>query len=309
MSSYNVYAYGMIASSTLHILRKSFPAPDGYAEIAQTYSMTGGEALNSSIVLSQLGQRVFLDGTWIGDNPNGRTLLETIRKYEIDTNRLRVKKKYAGVNEIVFSDEHSRTIFGNYIDVLFTSRQWNIPRKADISQARIVCIDPFFHDESMLVARYASELKIPYVTIDCSPTSELATGAAANIISGEYRDREYPEADMAELFNEYLAHTTGLVIFSVGSQEILYGRKGEPIESFTPFSVQAIDTAGAGDSFRAGVILGLLKGWHDERIIEYSAALAGIICTTAPGVLRCPTHRAILKFIREHKNTKRQETS
>ncbi len=59
MKTVDVYAYGVISSSTLHLLRQPFPSPDGYAEIAQTYAMTGGEALNSSIVRRSWG---FLPG-------------------------------------------------------------------------------------------------------------------------------------------------------------------------------------------------------------------------------------------------------
>jgi sugar/nucleoside kinase (ribokinase family) len=74
MTSFDVYVYGVIASSTLHLLQHSFPSPDGYAEIVQTYSMTGGEALNSAIVLSRLGLRVQLDGNWLGDTTQGKHL-------------------------------------------------------------------------------------------------------------------------------------------------------------------------------------------------------------------------------------------
>jgi sugar/nucleoside kinase (ribokinase family) len=60
MKDLDVYAYGVIASSTLHLLSQPLPQPDGYAEIAQIHFMTGGEALNSAIVLSRLGLRVQL---------------------------------------------------------------------------------------------------------------------------------------------------------------------------------------------------------------------------------------------------------
>ena len=74
MSDFDVYAYGVVSSSTLHLISDPFPQPEGYAEITQTFIMTGGEAANSSIVLSRLGQRVFLDGNWIGDTPEGQAL-------------------------------------------------------------------------------------------------------------------------------------------------------------------------------------------------------------------------------------------
>ncbi|MBE0696221.1 MAG: carbohydrate kinase family protein, partial [Anaerolineaceae bacterium] len=280
-----------------YLLYQPFPAPDGYAEIAQTNWMTGGEALNSSIVLSRLGMRVLLDGNWIGDTADGKTLLETIRTYNIDPHRLLVKKGYAGVREIVFSDERTRTIFGNYIDLLATTRKWNIPHKADIQRARIVCVDPPFGDESVLVGRYSLELKVPFVSIDCAHDHELATGAEAVIISGEFRDREYPQANLEDLFCMYQQCARGIVVFTVGGDNILFARKGEPVRQFKPYQVKVIDSAGAGDSFRAGIIYGLLHQWTDEATIQYASAVAALVCASFPGVLNSPTHAEVMQFI------------
>ncbi len=299
MSPYDIYSYGVIAPSTLHLLSNPFPTADAYAEIAQTYTMTGGEACNSSIVLSRLGQRVFLDGSWIGDNAEGHNLLKTLQGYDIDIRRLAVKKGYGGIKEIVFSDQHSRTIFGNYQHVLGTTRQWNIPHKADIAPARVVCLDPPFRAETDLAARYAVDLGVPYVTLDCPYDSYLAQNAAAVVISGEFRDREGLNGDLEKLFYAYQSRTSGLVVLTCGGNPLLYGRKGQPLQHFQPYSVEVIDSAGAGDSFRAGMAFGLLQGWSDHETIRYASALAAIICTTFPGVLNCPTHRAVQKFIRE----------
>lgn len=299
MKTVDVYAYGVISSSTLHLLSHPFPLSDGYAEISQTFTMTGGEALNSSIVLSRLGLRVLLDGNWIGDTFDGRMLLEMIRKYNIDTSRLRVKKGYAGVREIVFSDMQSRTIFGNYIDLLATTRKWNIPRKADLARSRMVCVDPPFQAESALAGRYSTELGIPYIAIDCPYDQELSIRAAAVIVSGEFREREYQKAGLIDLFSEYQKVAKGLIVFTAGSEEILYGRKGEPIKRFKPYHIKVIDSAGAGDSFRAGVIYGMLKKWPDDEVIQYAAALAGLVCGRFPGVLNSPSEAEVMGFIQK----------
>jgi sugar/nucleoside kinase (ribokinase family) len=261
--------------------------------------MTGGEALNSSIVLSRLGMRVMLDGNWIGDTADGRLLMERIGTYGIDTRRLKVKKQYAGVWEIVFSDEHTRTIFGNYIDLLTTTRKWNIPRKADIRRAKIVCVDPPFGAESAQAGRYAVESGIPFVSIDCAYDHELATGAEVIIISGEFRDREYPQADLQDLFDKYHQRARGMVVFTVGADNILYARKGEPVKRFQPYQVKVIDSAGAGDSFRAGVMYGLLKQWSDAETIRFASAVAAMVCASFPGVLNSPTQAEVSQFIRE----------
>lgn len=300
MKDFDVYAYGVIASSTLYLLSQPFPSPDSYAEIAETHYMTGGEALNSAIVLSRLGLSIQLDGNWIGDTPAGERLLGTIRRYGIDTQRLMVKKGFAGVREIVFSDEHSRTIFGNYIDLLSTTRKWNIPHKADLAKARIVCVDPPFQAESALVGKYALELGVPFVSIDCPYDQALSSAAAAVIISGEFRNREYPQAELSELFAEYQQRAQGLVVFTVGDDAILYGRRGAPSSRFKPYPVKVIDSAGAGDSFRAGVVYGMLKQWSDDQTIQYAAAVAGLVCASFPGVLNSPTHTQVMQFIHDH---------
>jgi sugar/nucleoside kinase (ribokinase family) len=301
MVKFDVYAYGVISSSTLHLISHPFPKPDGYAEITHTYSMTGGEALNSAIVLSRLGVSVLLDGNWIGDTSEGKLLLEMIRNFNIDTRRVKVKKGYSGVREIVFSDEHSRTIFGNYIDLLLTTRKWNIPRKVDLANAQVVCVDPPFRAESALAGKYATELGIPYVTIDCPYHQELAIAADVVILSGEFRDRDYPQANLSDLFAAYQKEASGMVVFTAGSEEIWYGRKGKPIRRFQPYRVKVIDSAGAGDSFRAGILYGLLNKWPDDEMIRYAAAVAGMVCERFPGVLNSPTHSEVLQFIEDYR--------
>lgn len=297
MQTFDVYAYGVISSSTLHLLRAPFPSPDAYAEIGESFYMTGGEALNSAIVLSRLGLRVKLDGNWLGDSLEGRRLLNTIQQFQMDTSRLTIMQGYSGVQEIVFSDEHSRTIFGNYEDLLFTTRKWNVPNQDDIAQAKIVCVDPPFQAESALVGEFATQLGIPFVSIDCPYDQALATDAAAVIVSGEFRNHAYTDWKPAALFAEYQQRAKGLVVFTAGDKEILYGRKAGDCKKFKPYQVKVIDSAGAGDSFRAAVAYGLLNQWEDHPIIQYASALAGLVCTSFPGVLNSPTHAQVLAFI------------
>ena len=295
----DVYAYGMISSSTLHLLKQPFPPPDGYAELDRTYRMTGGEACNSAIVLSRLGVKVLLDGVWLGDTLEGRWLIETLNSYGIQTYPLNNEPGYGGVREMVISDEHTRTVFGNYIQLFSTTRQWNIPEKAHLTSARLACIDPFFKAESQLAGQNAVELGIPYITIDCPADGALAQNAAALIISGEFRDHEHPRTDLLSLFTEYRRQVKGLLIFTCGSREVLFSRAGQEIQRFPAYQVKAIDTAGGGDSFRSGIIYGLLNGWNDLETVRYASALAAMVCTRFPGVLDCPAHEEVLEFIKQ----------
>jgi sugar/nucleoside kinase (ribokinase family) len=64
MKHHDVRSYGVISSSMLYSIRGTFPSPEGFAEIDDFRYMTGGEAANSSVVLSRPGARVKLEGSW-----------------------------------------------------------------------------------------------------------------------------------------------------------------------------------------------------------------------------------------------------
>lgn len=290
---FDVYAYGVIASSTLHVLEDSFPASDGYAEVSRTYPMTGGEALNSAIVMSRLGLSVRLDGNWLGGDDEGRQLRNRIEGFGIDAERLAFGKDGAGAREVVISDTKTRTIFGNYVALLSSGRQWNQPEEEDVAAARIVCVDPPFGAESLRVGQLALAAGVPFVSIDSPCDSELATRAAAIIVSGEFRGREYPGARVDDLFEEYRSRADGLVVMTQGAGPILFGRRDAGRRELDTFKVAAQDTAGAGDSFRAGLIYGLLANMGDRDAVRYAAAVAGLVCTRSPGVIDSPTNRDV----------------
>jgi sugar/nucleoside kinase (ribokinase family) len=109
MKLFDVYSYGVVSSSTLYSISGEFPAPEGYAEINDVRHMTGGEAANSSIVLSRLGARVKLDGNWLGAHGNGKRTKDLLSEHQIDTSRLPLRKGYEGVQEVVFAAQGSRT--------------------------------------------------------------------------------------------------------------------------------------------------------------------------------------------------------
>lgn len=300
MKNFDVYAYGMVSTSTLYKLAGEYPEADNYAEFTDWYPMTGGEAANSAIVLGKLGVSIRLDGNWLGKMNQGERTMEILRRYGIDTSRLQLKPNYRGVEELVIADDRTRTVFGTYVKLFSAGREWNEPCREDIQSAKVVSLDPFFREESLAVSRICRELNKPYITVDCKYTDEIAMNAAAVVIAGEYRRGTYPGDSPEELFAKYLEIATGLVIFTSGGKDILYGRKGQEIKYFQPYSIQPVDTTGAGDTFRAGVVYGFLQNWPAETIIHFASALAAYVCESFPGVLNCPDYSQLLKYIEKN---------
>ena len=214
-----VYCYGHVSTGKVLLLKGRYPPPDGYAEVSATLENHAGEATGTALVLRQLGVSVALAGNWIGDNPDCRRTLEFLRERGIDCSGLRVVPGYVGATEIVVSDGSSRTVFGRYVDLLFTTKQWDDPDPRQIAAARMVSIDSTFGESTLAAVRAAESHGKPFATYDARPDSELAAKAATVVISGEFLRREYPaaaaaDAERAALFARYLERCPGLVVFT-----------------------------------------------------------------------------------------------
>jgi sugar/nucleoside kinase (ribokinase family) len=297
----DAYSYGMISPSTVHVLRSDFvfPRPNTYAEIARTHPSIGGEAANSAIVLAKLGLRCKLDGNWIHPT-NAAKVTGLLGAFGIDLTRLTVSEG-GGTEEVVIADRDSRTVFGNYASFHEGPRQWNDPQPDDIRDAEIVCLDPYFREQSLQAAQLCVEHRTPYVTLDCPYDGFIAQHAAAVVVSHELRDQAYAGRDVSEVFAEYRERCQGLVIFTFGSDALWFARHGGERKTREPYAIEPVDTTGAGDSFRAGVAYGILQGWDDERIVEFASAVAACVCLTVPHALNAPGLAAVLVFMEKHR--------
>jgi sugar/nucleoside kinase (ribokinase family) len=297
---HDVYLYGMISASTVLVIDKNFdyPPPNDYAEITQVLPSVGGEVVNSAIMLSKLGKTAKLDGNWLNQTTAHKTL-NLLKPFHLDVSRLTVKENH-GTEEWVVTDKHSRTVFGNYASFHSGPKQWNDPRESDIQDAAFVSIDPYFRRESVAAAEFCVRNQKPYVTLDCRYDDYLARQAEAVIISHELRNHAYRDADMTGIFEKYLDSCKGLVIFTFGSDELWYGRSGQPIRKFQPYKITPVDTTGAGDSFRAGIIYGMMNSWNDERTIDFASAVASCVCMSMPHTLNAPGLEGVLEFMNGH---------
>jgi sugar/nucleoside kinase (ribokinase family) len=313
--AFDVYCFGHVSTGKIIRLQGRFPEPDGYGEVVEILENHSGEATGSALVLSELGASVTLEGNWIGDNPECRRTLEFLGGRGIDCSGLVVQPGYQGVLETVISDGETRTVFGRYVDLLFTKRQWELPRLERVREARMACVDPSFGEATLAVARAAREAGRPLVTCDAGPDAPLTALADAIAVSGEFLRRDHPDAVVPgaareRLFDAYLDRCPGLVVFTSGSGTLWYGRgrtspsapgraaPGVRLE-MKPFQVKVVDSAGAGDSFRGGLIYGLLRGWSDEESIRFACAVAALICTTAPGCVHPPALEQVAAFLKE----------
>lgn len=293
---HDVYAYGVIAPSTLIELADEYPPAGGYAEIAAVHPSIGGEAAGGAYVLARLGIATKLAGNRLGDDDSSRRVHELLVAAGVDCSAIALEHGASPVTEVVVAGGTGRTIFGTYRK-LAADQAWNEPSGDDVRSSRIVCLDPFFGEASQQVADWCIDAGIPYVTVDVAPDTDIARHAEALVISEEFTGRTLSTADAHAVVADYVEQCTGLVILTRGGRRSISGRRGEPAREHEPFAVDVRDTTGAGDSFRAGIISGLLRGETDDELVRTAGALAAIVCERAPGVIDSPTAAELIEFL------------
>ena len=289
MQKADVYLFGQILGTRSFLLKDGFLKPDEYSEIQESYFLPGGETGTAATVLSSLGVSVRMDGTWIGTEV-APMLKAFYADKRVDLSPLHFMEDDPGVMDYVVIAGLARSPMGRF-QTLFTSgkRWWSIPGESDVMGCKVAAIDPFFGQESMLAMEICRRHGIPYVTIDSPHDAPLHQNAAINVVSKECTSQHYADMAPEEVMKRLMETASGLAILTQGGGDMLYGRRGEAIHRMRPLSVEVRSTLGAGDTFKAGCVYGLLHGMNDEELVRFASACSAVAISRFPLPLNPPT--------------------
>ena len=293
---HDVYLFGQILGTHSFLLEGGFLQPDEYSEIAEQYFLPGGETGTAATVLASLGVSVRMDGTWIGTEV-APLLKAFYADKTVDLSSLRYTED-RGIMDYVVIAGLVRSPMGRF-QTLFSSgeRWWNIPKEEDIAGCIAAAVDPYFGEESLRAAALCRKHRVPFVTIDSPHDSDLHREAAVNVVSKECTAAHYPGMTPEAVMERMLRETDGLTILTQGGGDMLYGRKGEPVHRMKPFPVTVRSTLGAGDTFKAGCVYGLLRGMKDEDLVRYASACSAIAISRFPLPLNPPKPEEVQNLI------------
>ena len=294
-----VYMHGQVIGTHSFLLKGEFLQPDEYSEIKAKYFLPGGETGTAATVLASLGVNVKIDGTHIGTEV-APLLKEFYKDKTVDLSSLYFDPDYEGLMDYVVISGLVRSpmgVFGSLYEK-GAKRRWSMPKEEDIANCTVGAIDPFFLEETQAAAELFVKHKKPFVTIDCRHDSYLHQHCAVNVVSKECTGCEqYKDKSVEEIYQLLTDTTDGLVIITRGEKEMLYGRKGQPMKKMKPFSVEVKSTLGAGDTFKAGCVYGLLNNMSDDELVRFASACSAIAISRFPLPLNPPTLEEIKKLL------------
>jgi sugar/nucleoside kinase (ribokinase family) len=301
-----------------------YPQPEQLTNIREQTQGTGGAPYNVLVDLAQLGAPFPLSAAGlVGKDPLGHSILEHCRSLDIDTRHLQTTPQApTSYTDVMTELGHGRrTFFHNRgANVLWDGQDLVFSRsKARIFHlGYILLLDALDAPDSkfgtkaarLLASAQAAGIKtsIDVVSEDSNRYSRVVTPALQHadycilneIEAGRTAGFKVRQAD-GTLDTVALRHAAGallqhgvqdLVVVHFPEGAFARTRKGDDFWQ-SSLSVPAkwiAGTAGAGDAFCAGVLLGLHEGWDVQRCLLTGACIAAAClahptCTHGVGTL------------------------
>jgi len=104
--------------------------------------------------------------------------------------------------------------------------------------------------------------------------------------------------DLAAGLQRMARQTKAFLAVSNGPNDIVYLEDGA-IRRLPVFSIDAVDTLGAGDAFHGGFALAVAEGRNVVEAMRFGSAVAGIKCTRLGGPSGSPTRAEVEAFLAE----------
>jgi ketohexokinase len=288
----NVLGVGI---ATLDIINtvEAFPAEDDEVRALSQTCTRGGNVTNTMVVLSQLGHRVTWAGTLAGDD-NSRYIREDLARYSVDTGPVQViDQGHAPTSYVTLNRQNGSRTIVHYRDL----------EEYPFESFRKIDLTPFdwLHFEGRNVEQTLQMLEHARRTVPGTPRSVEIEKTRANIrslcsladlllysrsyVQGETGHRDTTDspgrASFPISFLEDMARQapTADHVCTWG-KDGAYGidRSGNSFHVPAVIPPRIIDTLGAGDTFMAGLIHGIVKGLQLEPSVAVACELAGRKC-------------------------------
>jgi sulfofructose kinase len=290
--SWDVVGIGANSVDFVHLLPAA-PQPTGphaKQRIRRQLISCGGQMTTALACIAGFGWRVKYIGA-TGDDENGARLRAAMRDGRVDMSAALTRPGASNQFAVILIDETTgeRIVLWDRDERLALGAD-EVPQDA-IAHARLLHVDDVDQGAAIAAARFGRDAGIP-VTSDIDRltdrTPELVAAVTIPIfaehVPAALTGRKDPEAALRRLRRDH----DGLLVVTLGTGGALALDGDHAIRS-PAFTVDAVDTTGAGDVFRAGFIHGLLSKWPLDRILRFANAAAAVSCTRLGALAGIPS--------------------
>ncbi len=292
---YDVACVGILVADVIAKTVDELPGKGKLGLINQLDLYTGGCAVNSGIALARIGLKPAIVGK-IGDDGFGKFIYNVLVEEKVNIDGLVVDPESSTSASVVLVDSSGERSFLHCLgsNAEFTDKDvdFNIIEKSKIVFIAGTMLMPNFDGEPCAKVLKKSKEMGKYTALDTAWDSK---GRWMKVLKPcmKYIDLfmpSYEEAvqlsgkeDPEEIADVFLAMGVKIAVIKLGKGGcFIKDLGGQKYKIPTYTDIQPVDTTGAGDSFAAGFLTGIVNGWNLYDCGKFANAV-GTHCIMAVG--------------------------
>jgi sulfofructose kinase len=279
----------------------SFPRPEVKTQASEFRTINGGNAANAAVAIAHLCGRASFAGPFggpAGIDTVGDTMLALAAREGIDCPDCpRVDGVPSSISAICIDGHGERAIVNYRDDGLMAAR----PRDAAalVADMDAVIADNRFPGFVRDICAAGLKRGIPVVLDADEPrhdSNELLTLVSHVVFSAEGLRATAGTDHLGRALIDVGKRTPAFVAVTDGANDVLWLSEGE-LRQVPAFTVDVVDTLGAGDTFHGAFTLMLAEGKTEREAMRFSAAAAALKCTRYGGILGAPARAEVEQFL------------
>ena len=293
-----IVGIGSSVHDTLMVTRE-FPAEDTKIQAQETFIQGGGPCATALVAASKLGVTSSYIGT-LGNDIYGSYMMDDFKRYGVGIDNIIQKDDYVSFHSFVIlnSSSSSRTCIWNKGTI--PELQHDEINLNTIKNAELLHLDGHQLDAAIYAAGKARENGVK-VSLDAGgvyPGIEKLLPLVDFLIPSEefvlkIMDKTNIKEAAAALYAKYKPE---VFIVTQGSRGGFF-YNGREYERYRSFTVDAVDTNGAGDVFHGAFIAGYVKGMDIRKTIHFASAVAALKCTQIGARNSVPSYDNTIQFL------------
>jgi len=298
LKNFDLVGLGICSVDFLGLV-KQYPAAGEKIPMTAFAKQGGGLTGTALVAAARLGAKIAYIGK-LGDDEYSRFVVEEFQKDGVN------------VDHVILAEDAQPPVA--FIHVEQSSGERRIARywkefdlkpeelEADIIRnSRILFLEHHFVEAGIFAASLIKQtggLVVVDAERNVAGFDQILHSADYIISSQNFAAQQTGNAD-PEQSAHWLQQKYGGIIVVTAGENGAFCRTPETIFYQPAFSVDVVDTTGAGDVFHGAFMVGLMENWPLPKILEFAAAVAAMKCRGLGGRAMIPRREEVTTFLRE----------